>query len=75
MPKPLSMWALFYSPGDAPGQYVLRRFEILPGGPEPTLDAIYGRRPEPLRLHMLKLGLHMIPRNPADHPSVVECWV
>ena len=67
----LNIWTIFYSPLDAPGQYVLRRFEITDEGAVPQERYLSGEI-EPFRNEMRRRGLVLMTRDPSDHESVVE---
>lgn len=73
----LSMWTIFYSPRDCPGAYCVRRFDVVRGQPEPV-PAPHALGPfvflETARAAVPPY-LHRLPRNPGDHPSVVETWL
>lgn len=70
----LSVWTLYDSPADAPGRYVLRRFETGPE-PRPTADAWVSEDIEELRDIVRRMGLYCLPRQRADEPQIVECWL
>lgn len=73
----LYMWTIYKHPLDYPESFVLRRFAIMPGNPEPVGD------PEPLCIapslqqarEFLPPFLTCLPRQPGDHPTVVETWL
>jgi hypothetical protein len=75
MSEPLQVWALFKSPADAPGQFVLRRFELHDGHAHATLDAHYSLHADKLRKLMRDKGLRCIGRSDEDEPQVVETWL
>jgi hypothetical protein len=72
----LSMWTVYYRPRDNPDKWVARRFEIGGGWPDPlpTNDMFVADTLEELRA-LLPPGLTCIPRNPGDHPVVIESWL
>lgn len=60
--RTLSLWRLYESPGDAPGSYVLRRFEIWEGDQSlATNEAYFDGDPERLRRFARERGLVCIP--------------
>jgi hypothetical protein len=69
------VWALFKSPADAPGMFVVRRFELHTDHIKATLDARYSGDIGVLRELMRRKGLHRVGRCDEDEPQVVECWV
>jgi hypothetical protein len=75
MSEPLHIWTLFQSPADAPGLFVLRRFELHADRAQATLDARYSHDVEVLREVVRRKGLHCIGRSEEDEPQVVETWV
>lgn len=75
MVAPLSMWTLYRNPADAPGVYVLRRFEVLGGEVSLTREAYMDGDPERLRSLMRMRGLACLPRSPGDEPHIVETWI
>jgi hypothetical protein len=68
--------AVYYRPRDNPNKWVARRFEVGGGRPDrlPTSDMFVADSVEELRA-LLPLGLTCIPRNPSDHPVVIESWL
>jgi hypothetical protein len=75
MSDAVQFWMMFFSPGDAPGCYVVRRFELLPFGARATLEAFYSQRVETLRELLRSKGLHCIGRCEEDEPQIVETWL
>jgi len=75
-PGTLSMWSVYWSPKDAPGLFVARRFLVGAGleVPQPTTDMFTADSLLEVRA-LLPPGLTLIPRAEADHPVVVESWV
>jgi hypothetical protein len=71
----VNIWTLYDSPTDAPGLFVLRRFELRDGDAHPTDEAYASRSIETLRAHMRWEGRYCIPRHPNDEPAIVECWL
>ena len=72
---PLSVWTLFNSPADAPGKFVLRRFESGPVEPRATADAWVSENIEELRDIVRRQGLYCLGRKDADEPHIVESWI
>ncbi|BDC78315.1 hypothetical protein MRCP2_p0500 (plasmid) [Aquipseudomonas alcaligenes] len=66
----LSLWAVYSSPADFPGQFVARRWQ----DNQPTSDLIAAEDLEELR-RQLPPGLYRLARHPADDPVLVETWV
>jgi hypothetical protein len=71
----MSVWTLFQNPSDAPGMFVLRRFDIVRGGVRVSLEAYYSQHIEGLRARMRRRGLLCLPRSPNDDPCIVETWI
>jgi hypothetical protein len=71
----MNVYSLYDSPSDAPGMFVLRRFEIGPAGMHATSDAWTSRHIEELRAIMRDMGLYCIPRHVSDEPQIVESWL
>lgn len=70
----LNMWVVYDHPKDYPNGFVTRRWEIRPGEPEATPDAIYTSSLERARA-LIPPGLHRMERNPEDDPVIVEVWL
>jgi hypothetical protein len=70
----LSMWTVYERPRDYPHGYIARRFEIAGGEPRPTTDVVIGSL-DVIRGYMEMHGLHCLPRQEADEPQIVECWI
>jgi hypothetical protein len=75
MSQPLNLWTLFDSPADAPGCFVVRRFEVFDFGARATLETFYSQRLETLRELMRSKGLYCIGRCEHDEPQIVETWL
>lgn len=78
----LSIYTVYCSPPDFPGQYIGRRFEVHPGFPQPTGDYYcsvdLGAVREWIRWHSASRGFLAdvcMPREPKDAPPVVESWL
>ena len=72
----LDIWTLYDNPLDAPGMFVLRRFECRPDGEYgPTDDMFASTEFEDLRDIMRDRGLYCIGRSQDDEPQIVECWL
>lgn len=69
----LCMWTIYDSPADAAGYYVARLFVL----DQPTTTAFFHEDIEAVRnfINQYYPGLTCIPRQRADHPSVVEVWL
>jgi hypothetical protein len=69
----LCIWTVFAHPLDYPLGYVARMFV----GVRPTQTAIYGATLGEVRelLSLTYPGLYCLPRDPSDHPSVIETWL
>ncbi len=64
---------IYEHPLDAPNQYVVRRFEILPGQVIPQ-EALYTNTLEQAR-DLVPKGLVRVPRSKDDPPFFVETWL
>jgi hypothetical protein len=71
----LHIWTIYDSPADAPGMFVVRRFEIHTDHAKATLDARYSGDIGVLRDLMRRKGLHCVGRCEEDEPQVVESWL
>jgi len=69
-PDNLQVWAIFKNPADAPGKYILRRFD----GETPTNEAYAAETLELVR-QFLPYGLFPLAPMPGDVPSLVETWI
>lgn len=69
-PAQLASWAVYDRPRDQPGQVVARRYV----GLVPTEDILTAETIDAVRA-LLPAGLHCIPRQAADSPELVECWI
>lgn len=72
----MTMWIVFFNPGDYPGKYVVRANDIFQGNPEPEPRAecaVFDTLGE-ARAAMPEWG-YCIPRAPDDPPQVVETWL
>lgn len=70
MSDPLPLWVIYDRPTDMPNAFVARKWlndvpthEVLQAG---TLDGLRS---------LLPRGLHLLPRDPADDPKIVEVWI
>lgn len=81
MPELRSVWTIYCSPDDFPGQYVVRRHEIICNGfgvpPTITPREQWGRATNTIEeaRAMLPPGLERVDRNPEDQPSIAESWL
>lgn len=69
----LGMWTIYCRPLDYPDKYVARLYML----DTPTGHTFIGDTLEAVRFAVLDAhpGLFCLPRNPNDHPSVVENWL
>lgn len=73
----LETYVIYFSPSDFPGMFVVQRFEIRRGEPEPIPDV------EPVIVaESLLAAREAIPdwmtclaRHPSDEPQIVETWI
>ena len=70
----LNIWTIYFNPVDAPGKYVLRRFEVGDGATVPC-ERYVADDITPFRTEMRRRGLVMMNREPEDHETVVESWL
>ena len=70
----LSIWVIFKSPDDFPGEFVVREQRITAGvvSIAPEIHA-RGASLEDVR-QMIPPGLYRLDRHPEDPPCVVETW-
>lgn len=74
--NPFTIWTIYDSPDDFPGQVVARQFMIERGNPDPVVGKV--RRFESVA-HAAKyfadLGFERLPRHVKDEPAIVESWI
>jgi hypothetical protein len=71
----LDMWVLYESPDDAPGEWVVRQWFVVPGAPEPVNGVAY-RSPSRRRAEaMVPEGRVFLARSPTDEPCIVGTWL
>lgn len=70
----LYLWTIFEDPYDAPGLYVVRRFEVTMRGALVAHEARQAATLEEARGHV-PTGLVRQPRHPSDAPHIVETWL
>lgn len=71
----LSTWTIYSSPADAPGMFVVRRWDIYPGSdPVPAEDATQHLTVRRAR-EAIPPGLHRLDRQANDDPTIIETWV
>ncbi len=72
----LDFWALYDSPSDMPGMFVLRRFETHADGTYTETDDVFASTEiEDLRDVMRDRGLYCVGRSDGDEPHIVESWI
>lgn len=69
-PNGLTIWAIYDSPLDMPGQFVARKWI----NDTPTSEVLTAATLDEL-LSKLPTGLHRIPRAASDEPQIVETWI
>jgi hypothetical protein len=68
------MWTVYHRPKDHPdARWVARRFEVT-NVVKPTNDMFVADSLNELRI-LLPRGLHCMPRQPDDDPTIVEVWL
>jgi hypothetical protein len=74
----IKLWTVYDSPDDYPGKVVAREFRICRKDgkvvTETVGEPVIGDSVLEVRSR-LPSGLARLPREPADHPSVVETWL
>ena len=70
----VEIWTIYDRPLDFPEGFIARRFEVVPGSARPTTEALTGTLAN-LRREMERQGRVCLPRDPGDHPNVVESWI
>lgn len=76
-PAVLSTWTIFFNPSDAPGRFVVRRFDVVQDQPEPVPTQHASVHPT------LTAARDAVPpqagvcftRSPGDDPTIVETWM
>jgi hypothetical protein len=73
----ISHWTVFDHPRDFPNMFVVRRFEVTRGNPDPipTEDIIGAPTLDVLRDCLSRAGLVMLTRSEEDDPMIVEVWI
>jgi hypothetical protein len=73
----LSTWTIFASPADAPGRFVVRRFDVVQGqaDPVPQDDVTVHLTLESARNAVPDSADMCFQRSPDDPPSIVETWM
>lgn len=71
IPEDLGIWTIYENPKDFPGKFVARYFV----GTKPTSAFLTADSIDPLREHMMRLGLVHISRQPGDEPQIREIWL
>lgn len=69
-----SIWTVYQSPLDYPGEFVARRWVIGVGVAHATDEVRRADTLENLR-RILPPGLYRLPRQRGDEPQIVESWV
>jgi hypothetical protein len=72
--KEMTMWAIYNSPSDYPGQIVARRFVVTPGKVVATPTLIFWPLEE-MRKAFRSLGCLCMTRMPEDDPTILEVWL
>jgi hypothetical protein len=72
-----SLYTVYESPSDYPGEFVARRWEVGSAGPEPVATSEVHRALEldVLRKRFIERGLARVPRAPDDDACIVEVWM
>lgn len=71
----LDIWTVYDHPSDMPDAFVVRRHVATAEGSVPTGDALSSPSLAAIRRALANKGLTCIPRDPADEPHIVECWI
>jgi len=73
----LSIWTIYDQPRDVPGQYVARRWEVVPHERDPvaTEDTIQSSDLDMVRRSLQLRGLTCLARSPKDDPAILESWL
>lgn len=67
-------WVIYKSPLDAPGKWVVRKWNVLPPPERPTEVAFVGDTLEAVRARVPE-GMTCMARSPDDDPSIFEVWL
>jgi hypothetical protein len=71
----MEMFVVYARPKDYPDKFVVRRWWITPGKPEPDADWVYvAETLEEVRAKVPGWCVRL-ERNPQDEPQIVECWI
>ena len=72
----LTMFTIYLSPMDYPGQFVVREFAIRAGQqPAPAAEPLCVVDTLEEARASIPRGMYPLGRDPGDHESVVETWV
>lgn len=71
----LTIWTIYQNHPAHPGQFVVRAYDILPGGHSvPRAETVLTATLDEARA-AVRGGLYWMNRNPVDDPTIVETWV
>lgn len=70
----LTIWVIYKSPRDYPGQYVLRAQDVVRGDPEPRPRRECIVRPSLEEVRHYVRHLYRMDRHALDEPTIVETW-
>lgn len=68
------VWTVYENPSDFPGMFVARKFEVARGSALATAEHHVAKTLEAVREKIPGMA-HRMPRQPADDPCIVECWI
>lgn len=71
----LSMWTVYQSPTDYPGQFVARRWICDNNPPIATSDMLVSPLYEDIRRAMIERDMVRMQRNDEDDPVILETWI
>lgn len=73
-PPCITLWTIYYSPVDFPGEYVARKFHL----DKPTKSIMRGSNLDEVRAYIKNnFGYepYRIPRSDSDMPAIIETWI
>lgn len=69
----IDMYGIYDNPKDAPGKFIVRRWEVRAGKVEGKERVIWDTLEEARK--SVSNGRTAIPRQPSDDPCIVETWM
>lgn len=71
----LTIWTVYQNHPSAPGKFVVRAYDVLPGGKATARIEAFIRDSLDEARAAVPAGLYWMNRNPVDDPTIVETWL